>query len=197
MNKRKRIKGKVEMQSHEEKKARMRAYYRANKHKWKKYNREALARMSEDERAAYKAKQRDYYRKHYRKNREAIIRRTSEYQQKNREKFALYRAEWYQSNKPKIAARRRKHYHEVVKPRQQEEKSNSEFVTVSEAVNILGAKLRTFREWVYQGRIDSVRTPTGRYLLRRADVEDIRSNIKHIPEKIRKTLGLSRNGGEQ
>lgn len=82
-----------------------------------------------------------------------------------------------------------------MKPRQQEAKANSEFVTVSEAVEILGAKPRAFRTWVYQGQIKSVKTPGGRYLLRRADVEEIRSNIEHIPEKIRTALGLSKKGG--
>lgn len=183
------------MQTHEEKKARMRAYYRANKVKWKKYNRDTLSRMSDDERAVHDEKQREYSRAYYEVHREEVIERTSKYQRDHKNEFVTYRAGWYQSNKRKIAAQRRKHYHKVVKPRQQEAKSHSEFVTVSEAVEILGAKLRAFRTWVYQGQIKSVKTPGGRYLLRRADVEEIRSNIEHIPEKIRTTLGLSKKGG--
>ena len=91
-----------------------------------------------------------------------------------------------------VAAQKRRHYHAFEKPRQQEAKATSEFVTVSQAVELLGAKLRTFREWVYQGRIPAIKTPGGRFLLRRADVEEVRSSIEHIPEKIRKTLGLSK-----
>lgn len=182
------------MQTHEEKKARMRAYYQANKDKWKKYNRDALARMSDDEKAAYNEKQREYSQSYYKAHREEVIKRTTQYQRDHKDKFVTYRAEWYQSNKGKIAAKRRQHYHKVVKARQQEAKAHSEFVTIREAVNILGAKLRTFREWVYQGRIESVKTPGGRYLLRRADVEEIQSNITHIPENIRTTLGLTKKG---
>ena len=182
------------MQTHEEKKARMRAYYHANKNKWRKYNRDALTRMSDDDMAALKDKQREYHRAYYEAHREKVIERTTQYQRDHKDKFATYRAEWYQSNKRKIAGQRRKHYHKIVKPRQQEAKSNSEFVTISEAVKILGAKLRGFREWVYQGRIAAIKTPGGRYLLRRAYVEEIRTEIKHIPENIRTTLGLSKKG---
>jgi len=182
------------MQTHEEKKARMRAYYYANKVKWKKYNRETLSRMSDAERAVHDEKQREHSRAYYEAHREEVIKRTSQYQRDHKHEFVTYRAGWYQSNKNKIAAKKRKHYHKVVKPRQQEAKLNSEFVTISEAVEILEAKLRAFREWVYQGRIKSVKTPGGRYLLRRSDVEEIRSSMEHIPEKIRTTLGLSKKG---
>lgn len=183
------------MQTHDERKARMRAYYQANKNKWQKYNRDALARMTDEERTAYKERQRQLSRQYYEAHREEVIQRTSKYNENHKDDLVVYQAKWFQENKRQIAARKRRHYHVVVKPRQQQAKETSEFVTVSQAVIILGAKLRTFREWVYQGRIAAVRTPGGRYLLRRADVEEIRSSIKHIPEKIRKTLGLSKAGG--
>jgi excisionase family DNA binding protein len=181
------------MQASEEAKERMRAYYRANKEKWKKYKSDSKEQMSDEERAAFHEKALAYSRAHYQKNREAVIQRTTEYQQKNKEKSQKYRAEWHQLNKQRVAKRRRKHYHEVVKPRQNQAKANSEFVTISEAAKILGAKLRAFREWVYMGRIDSLKTATGRYMLRRSDVEEIQANINHIPAKIRKTLGLLKN----
>lgn len=183
------------MQSHEEKKARMRAYYRTNRDKWKKYNREALARMTDEERTAYKERQRQLSRQYYETHREEVIQRTSKYNEDHKDNLVTYQAKWFQENKRQIAAKKLRHYHAVVKPRQQQAKETSEFVTVSQAVAILGAKLRTFREWVYQGRIAAVRTPGGRYLLRRADVEEIHSNIEHIPEMIRKTLGLSKAVG--
>ena len=184
------------MQTDEEEKARMRAYYHANKDKWKKYNGDALARMSDDERAAYNEKQRQYSRAYYEAHRIEIIERTSQYQRDHKDELVAYRADWFQSNKRKIAVQKRHYYHKVVKPRQQIAKANSEFVTISEAVKILGANLRAFRDWVYRGRIQSVKTPGGRYLLPRADVEEIRANIEHIPEKIRTTLGLSRKEAE-
>jgi excisionase family DNA binding protein len=182
------------MQTHEEKKARMRSYYRANKHKWKKYNRDALARMTDEERTAYKERQSLLSRQYYEAHREEVIQRTSKYNEDHKDRLVVYRATWFQENKRRIAAQKRRHYHAVEKPRQQQAKATSEFVTVSQAVELLGAKLRTFREWVYQGRIPAIKTPGGRFLLRRADVEEIRSSIKHIPEKIRQTLGLSKNG---
>ena len=183
------------MQTHEEKKARMRAYYHKNKHKWRTYAEEASKLLSDEEKAARKVKNRQYHRSHYRKNREKVIARTTKYQQDDRDKWAAYQAEWYQLNKPAILARTRKHYHKVVKPRWQKAKATSDVVTVTEAANILGAKLRTFREWVYSGRIPSVKTPTGRYLLRRADVEEILANMDHVPMKIRSALGLSKRKG--
>lgn len=175
---------------HEERKAKMRAYYRANKDKWKKYNREELTRMSDDEKEAYRQKQREYQRAYYQANRDRIIARTSQYHQDNADKSVTYRANWYQTNKARIAARRRYHYHIVVKPRQQAAKEASQFLSIREAVTLLGAKLRAFREWVYQGRIEAVRTPGGRYLLRRDDVEHIRANCRHFPSEIRERLGL-------
>lgn len=182
------------MQTHEERKARMRAYYQANKDKWQKYNRDALARMTDEERTAYKERQRQLSRRYYESHREEVIQRTSRYNEDHKDSLTIYRANWFQSHKSRIAAKRRRHYHAVVKPRQQQAKETSEFVTVSQAVAILGAKLRTFREWVYQGRIAAVRTPGGRYLLHRSDVEEIRENIEHIPEQIRNALGLSKRG---
>lgn len=184
------------MQSHEERKARMRAYYQANKNKWKRYNSDALARMSDDERAEYEEKQREYARAYYAANRERVIERTTQYHKEHKEKFIAYRADWYQSNKRKIATRRRNHYHSVVKQRQQLAKSVSEFVTIREAALILGVKLRPLRESVYQGRIESVKTPTGRYFLHRNTVEEIRASVKHLPQKIRKKFGLSEIGDE-
>ena len=152
--------------------------------------------MTDEQRTAYKERQRQYYRDHYDEHRVRVIQRTSQYNQDHKEQLTEYRAKWFQSNKQKIAARQRKHYHAVVKPRQQQAKETSEFVTVSQAVEILGAKLRTFREWVYQGRIAAIRTHGGRYLLRRLDVEEIRSNLEHFPKDIRETLGLSKKGGK-
>jgi len=174
----------------------MRAYYRANRDKWKKYNRDALARMTDEQRTAFEERQRQLYRQYYEAHREKVIQRTSKYNNSHRETLKVYRAKWYQENKREIAAKRRRHYHAVVKPRQQKSKETSEFVTISQAAEILGAKHRTFREWVYQGRIAAIRTPGGRYLLRRADIEDIQTNISHIPEKIRKALGLLEKRGE-
>lgn len=182
--------------THEQTKAKMRAYYHAHKDQWKKYNRDQLARMNDDEKAEFEKRQREYGRAYYAAHRKRVIERTSQYQRDHKEQFVTYRAAWFQSNKEEIAARRRKHYHKVVKPRQQKAKANCDLVTISQAVEILGAKLRPFREWVYQGRIRSIKTPGGRYLLRRADVEDIRSNIHHYPLKIRITLGLTKKGSE-
>ena len=180
--------------SHEDRKARMRAYYRANKDKWRKYNRDSVANLSDKEKESRREKHRQYDRAYYRANRERIIERTSQYQKKNREWSAAYRAEWYQKNKGKVAARRRHHYHTVVKQRQKADKEASEFLTVREAATLLGAKLRTFREWVYRGRIPAVKTPGGRWLLHRGVVEEIQANICHLPNDIRKRLGLAEKG---
>jgi excisionase family DNA binding protein len=180
--------------AHEQRKARMRAYYRKNRDQWRKYNRDALARMSDFERDAHREQQRAYYRAHYTKHREQIIARTARYQKKHSGWFAAYRAEWYQDNKTKVAERRRRHYHAVVKPRDNAAKASSEFVTLREAVTLLGAKLRPFREWVYQGRIPAVRTPGGRYLFHRDEVDYIRATCHHYPKEIRDRLGLKPKG---
>jgi excisionase family DNA binding protein len=179
---------------HEKRKARMRAYYRTNKDKFQKYKREQLTRMSESERDARRQKQAEYHRAYYRKHRERIIARTARYQKTHAKKFAAYRAEWHQKNKKKVNARRKLHYHKVVKPRDKAAKAASPFVSVREAVTLLGAKLRPFRELVYRGHIAAERTPGGRYLLRRDDVERIRVNCHHLPKELRERLGLNRKG---
>jgi excisionase family DNA binding protein len=180
--------------AHERRKARMRAYYRKNKDQWRKYNRDALTRMTKAEREAYRQKQREHSRKHYLEKREKILKRTTLYQKKHAEWFAAYRAEWYQKNKKKVAERRRRHYHSVVKHKNRAAKAASEFVTLREAVTLLGANLRPFREWVYQGRIPAARTPGGRYLFHRDEVEYIRVTCHHYPKEIRERLGLGVKG---
>lgn len=180
--------------THEQRKARMRAYYQENKDQWRKYNRDALARMTKTEREAHRQKQREYHRKRYLRDREKVVKRTTRYQKKYAEWFAAYRAEWHQKNKKKVNERRRLHYHAVVKPRNKAAKAASEFVTLREAVTLLGAKLRPFREWVYQGRIAAVRTPGGRYLFHRDEVDHIRATCHHYPKEIRDRLGLKPKG---
>jgi excisionase family DNA binding protein len=172
----------------------MRAYYRKHKNQWRKYNRDALARMSESEREAQREKRRAYHRVHYLQNRDEIIARTARYQKEHAEWFAAYRAEWYQSNKAKVNARRLRHYHSVVKHRDRAVKQESPFVSISEAVTELGAKLRAFRQWVYEGRIPAVKSPGGRYLIHRDEVERIRRASPHLPREIQKQLGLNRKG---
>jgi excisionase family DNA binding protein len=172
----------------------MRAYYYKNRDKWRKYNRDALARMSDSERDAHREQQRAYYRAHYAKHREQIIARTARYQKEHAEWFAAYRAEWYQDNKTRVADRRRRHYHAVVKHRNKAAREKSPFVSVSEAVALLGAKLRPFRNWVYEGRIAAVKTPGGRYLIHRDEVERIRETSRHFPRQIQEQLGLNRKG---
>ena len=181
--------------SHEERKARMREYYRKNKEKWQKYNRDAVARLSKAQQKARCKEQREYRRSYYQENRERIIARTARYQKERAKQCAAYRRKWHQENKPRIAAGRRRHYHAVVKPRKAAAKAKSEFLTVREAVTLLGAKLRAFREWVYAGRIQAVRTAGGRYLLRREYVEQLRTDALHLPKRIRERLGLVHVGG--
>lgn len=180
--------------AHEERKARMRAYYRANKEKWRKYRCTARMRMTDAEQDKKKKKQREYSGSYYQAHRAGILARTTRYQKKNAVKFAAYRAEWHQENKRRVAERRRRHYHAVVKPRRQAAKAASEFLTIRDAVTLLGAKLRAFREWVYAGRIEAVKTPGGRYLIRRDSVERIRAELFHLPRRIKKQLGLVHEG---
>lgn len=185
----------MSLANHEQRKARMRAYYHKNKNKWRKYKRDALTRMTNAERDARREKRRAYHRAYYKKNREKIIARTVRYQHEHLEWFVAYRAEWHQTNKKRVAERRRRHYHKVVKHRNQVAKGRSPFVSVSEAVLLLGAKLRPFREWVYQGRIAAVRTPGGRYHIHRDEVERIRTTCHHLPPEIRNRLGLNSKEG--
>lgn len=178
-------------QKHEERKAKMRAYYRSNKAKWRKYKESADSKLTDADRDTLRERSREYHRAYYQANRDHIIARTTEYQQQHADKFTKYRAAWFQANKERILEQRRGHYHAVVKPRQKAAKAGSEFLTLREAVDLLGAKLRTFREWVYRGQIESVRTPGGRYLLTREYVEDLRNNVEHLPADIRESLGLT------
>jgi len=182
------------MQTDEERKARMRDYYRKNKDKWKKYNRDRLTRMSEDERESYRERQKVLSREYYEAHRAEVIERTSQYQKEHREELVPYRAKYFQENKTQIRERQNKHYHAVVKDRKRKAMETSEFVSISEAVAILGAKLRGFRELVYRGEFEAHRTAGGRYKLRRADVLDLQRNIRHLPENVRRSLGLQWKG---
>lgn len=175
--------------------ARMRAYYRNNKEKWKAYKRASLATVSEVEQEERRQKNREYSRHHYVKHRKKIIARTKRYRAADPAKWEAYRAAWYQQNKPAVAARRRRHYHAVVKPRINAAKATSPFMTVRQAVELLGANLSAFRRWVYEGRLPAVRTPGGRYLLRRELVEAIGVNRHHLPKEHQQHLGLYRKGG--
>jgi excisionase family DNA binding protein len=64
-------------------------------------------------------------------------------------------------------------------------------------VSLLGAKLRPFREWVYEGRIPAVKTPGGRYLIHRDEVERIRETSPHLPRSIQQQLGLNPKGAKR
>jgi excisionase family DNA binding protein len=181
----------------ESRKARKRAYYHLNKSKWKKYKESSKSKLTESEQEAIRERKREYSKAYYAKNRKKILARMVAYQQSRREQYAEYQAEWYQSNKKKIRERRKKYYHAVLKPRQQAAQAKSDFMTIRQAVDILKAKLPTFREWVYRGQIESVRTPGGRYLLSRETVIRIRDNIQHLPPEIRDCLGLTIQGGAE
>lgn len=176
---------------HEDRKERMRAYYQSNKARWRKYKEAIDSKLTEADREAIRERSREYHRAYYEANRDRIIARTSAYNRSNAAKHTEYRAAWYQANKGRIREQRRGHYHAVVKPKQKASKASSDFLTIREAVELLGAKLRTFREWVYRGQIESVRTPGGRFLLKRKYVEDLRNKVNHLPADIRKSLGLS------
>ncbi len=171
---------------HDARKAKMRAYYQANKNKWKRYAKKARSKLTEADRE----KIREYKRAHYAANRERIIARTSGYQRKHAQWSKQYRADWYQANKKRVGERRKTYYHQVDKPRRIAAKSMASFMTVSEASELLGAKLRTFREFVYRGQIAAVRSPGGRYMIARQEVERLRDNIKHLPKEVRDQLGL-------
>lgn len=181
--------------SREKRLRRMRAYYQKNKNKWQAYKRMPLTQLPEGEREKRRRKNHAHYRRHYLANREAILSRTRTYHQSDVSRWAAYQAAWYQQNRPAVADRRRRHYHEVATPRLKAAKANAEFVSIRQAVELLGANLSAFRRWVYEGRIPATRTPGGHYLLRRKFVEDIKAQCQHFPTKHRKNLGLNRQGG--
>ena len=187
------------MQTDEERRARCRAYYELNKCKWKKYKQDRLARMSEEERQEHDRKQREYSKLRYRKNKARKKEQVRAYRRRRADWFRAYQAAWYRANRGKVAARRREHYHAVVKPRLAEEKAaaaaESPNVTVRRAAELLGVELSVLRRWVYSGRIASSRTLGGHYRLRRSDVSAIVINLEHIPADIKERLGLGGRGG--
>lgn len=180
----------------EKKKATMRAYYRKNKDKWKKYSSDRLERMDRDEKEALRLKQKEYSRASYERRRDEVLARTSQYQKDNAKKVAEYRADWYQRNKARVAARRRRHYHAVVKVRNQAAKQARQFISLKEAAALLDAEYEKFRKWVYQGHCESMRTIGGRYRLHRDVVEWIHAEGHHLPLEVRKRIGL-RNKGDK
>lgn len=177
-------------QSPEEKKARMRAYYRKNKSKWKTYTRERAKRMSEAEKMALRVRQREYSRAWYEQHRDEVLARTSRYQKDNAKKMADYKANWYQQNKARVAARRHQHYHAVVKVRDQAAKQNRTFLSLKEAAALLGANYEKFRDWVYEGHCEATRTNGGQYRLHRDVVKRLQTEGHHLPLEVRKRIGL-------
>lgn len=183
-----------EKQSAEEKKAKMRAYYQKNKSKWKKYKRERAKRMSRGQKEALHERQREYSRAWYQQHRDEVLARTSQYQKVHAKKMAAYRANWYQQNKARVAARRRQHYHAVVKVRDQVAKHDQMFLSLKAAAALLDANYEKFRDWVYEGNCEAMRTSGGQYRLHRNVVERLQANGHHLPLEIRKRIGLRSKG---
>jgi len=175
--------------------ARMRRYYLENKGRWQKYKATALSKLSDVEKELCRQRNREYSRRHYLVNREKINARTLHYRLSDPTRWAAYQATWYQRNKPTVAARRQRHYHAVVKPCRQAARAAAAYLSIREAVAFLGVNFGVFQRWVYDGRIEAIKTPGGRYRLSRETVERIRDESRHYPKEIRDRLWRGTKGG--
>jgi len=140
-----------------------------------------------------KEKQREYSRRSYLKNKDKIRKRSRKRQLDDSLKYAEYQASWFQRNKDKVKERRRNHYHTVVKERKQKSLENSQYVGVTKAAEMIGAKLRTFRQRVYNGDIPATKVAGGYWKMRRIDVEELIKSIPDMPIETKIFLGLRRD----
>ena len=146
--------------------------------------REKLANLPIEVQERRKEKQREYSRQAYQRKRDEILARTKQYNKRHKAKLQVYQARWRQEKKSHINQRRKRHYHNVVKPREKARLATSEYIKVSDAAAMLNVPIRAFRAWVYEGRIESIQSPTGRYLLRREKVEAIRAELQGGEKKL-------------
>lgn len=61
------------------------------------------------------------------------------------------------------------------------EHSQNDLLSVSQAAAVAGVSLYTIRRWDNDGRIESVRTPTGHRRFRRRDVEALLQPSPTVP----------------
>lgn len=118
-------------------------------------------------------RQKEFAAKSYQANKEKVLARA-----KTRDKGRLkeYQADYFQKNKATIAASRRQRYPEQA-AKQKEQLAHSDMIGPTEAAKILGVPLRRFRRWVYEGKIPATKSPGGRYLLNRKNIEAMNNAI--------------------
>ena len=134
-----------------------------------------------------------YYQKHYQANRDKILERQMRNNAKRKGAISEYAKKWHQENKDKINQRRKAQYHANKQLREQG-KLDSTVIGPTEAAKMLGLSLRQFRQWVTDKKVPSSKSPTGRRLLLRSDIDEMISkrerNINSSVQVVRTQEGF-------
>lgn len=145
-----------------EQKARRKAHHEAR-----------IAAMTPQEMAEFKERRRTASRECARRKRDEYLPKKREWQAKEKAARAAVRKETM-ANLTLDRAERAK--------REAIEREAAEVMIPSEAAKLLGLSTRSFTQWLTDGRIPSTKSPTGRRLIKRSDVQAIIDSVRTEPK---------------
>jgi excisionase family DNA binding protein len=135
----------------------------------------------------------EYQRQYYLANRERILARQKKANEKRKPQMQAYQAQWEQDNRDKRNEYAREQY-QVTKLAEKQRLAESDMIGPTEAASMLGITLRSFRQWTYDGKVPSTKSPTGRVLIKRADIEALKqtkANGKAIVKAVKASNGFT------
>ena len=64
----------------------------------------------------------------------------------------------------------------------------------ADAARELGVSYPTLKQWIYQGKVDSVKTPGGHHRIPRSEIDRLTRGNRPSPPRARRTMGPSISG---
>ena len=141
--------------------------------------------------------EKQWHRDNYQKNRGKILERQKKTNAGRRDQIHAYGKKWAAEHREHINAKVRERYPKI-KQAEKERLAESDMIGPTEAAKMVGISLRSFRQWVTDGRIESTLSPTGRRVIKRSSIQVIIDAVKTKDNISTKTLTLvkSVNGFE-
>jgi molybdopterin-binding protein len=70
-----------------------------------------------------------------------------------------------------------------------------ELIRLQEAARLISVSYPTLKQWIYQGKVKSIKTPGGHHRIPRSEIDRLTSSAKEKPAKSAKPAGLSAISG--
>lgn len=151
------------------------------------------AQLTPEELAELQKSEKEYQKEYYEQNREKVLNRAKKWGEEHPEERYQASKKHFESNREEIYAQRRAAY-PAKKAEEKQALEKSEMIGSTEAARLLGITLRSFRSWVKEGRIASIKAPSGRRMIKRSDVQQLIDAVaaNHNPAAL-KNLAIVNN----